>query len=96
MKKHHTEWRKIFANVCEKSLVPRIYHELIQLNNKNINKPIKNWAVDLKIYFSIEGTEMAKKNMKRCSTSLAIREMQIKTVMRHHFISTGVAINLKF
>ena len=82
--------------MCEKSLVSRIYHELLQLNNKNINKPIKKWAVDLKIYFSIEDTKMAKKKMKRCSTSLAIGEMQIKTAMRHHFISTRVAINLKF
>ena len=51
-------------HTCEKSLVSRIHHELVQLNNKNINKPIKKWAVDLKIYLSIEDTEMAKKNTK--------------------------------
>ena len=52
-------------HMCEKSLVSRIHQELIQLNNKNINKPIKKWAVDLKIYLSIEDTEMAKKKHEK-------------------------------
>jgi hypothetical protein len=78
-----TEREKIFASyTSDKGLITITYREHKQLNSSKINDPMKKLVNELNRTFSKKDIQMAKKHMKKCSPSLATKEMQIKVTMK--------------
>jgi hypothetical protein len=91
-KRQPTKWEKIFASyISDKGLITKIYRKLKKLNSKNIHEPMIKWANELNRAFSKEEVQMTKKHMKKCSTSLAMKEMQVKTMLRFHLTPIRMA-----
>jgi hypothetical protein len=86
------DWERIFTYPkSDRGLISNIYKELKKVDSRKPNNPIKKWGSELNKEFSPEEYRMAEKDLKQCSTSSIIREMQIKTTLRFHLTPVTMA-----
>jgi hypothetical protein len=91
-KRPPTDWERIFTYLkSDKRLISNIYKELKRVDSRKSNNPLKRWGSELNKEFSLEEYRMAEKHLKKCSTSLIIREMQVKTTLRFYLTPLRMA-----
>jgi hypothetical protein len=93
-KRPPTDWERIFTYLkSDRGLISNTYKELKKVDSRKSNNPLKRWGSELNKQFSPEEYRMAEKHLKKCSISLIIREMQIKTTLRFHLTPLRMAKN---